>query len=94
MLHHMIWFSKKKTSDNELGEYLPDEEAQLQEGSEPIQAKSRDEAQKKGKEVASQYDSVNQKRSQQNATTSTTVDLSFGARRKSDEFNSVFSMEL
>ncbi len=58
MLHHMIWFSKKKTSDNELGEYLPDEEAQLQEGSEPIQAKSRNEAEKKCKEVASQYDAV------------------------------------
>ncbi len=58
MLHHMIWFSKKKTTDNELGEYLPAEDAQLQEGSEPIQAKSRDEAEKKCKEVASQYDAV------------------------------------
>jgi uncharacterized protein YfaA (DUF2138 family) len=54
----MGWFSKNKISDNELGEYLPDEEAQLQEGSEPIQARNDKQAQEKCKEVASEYGGV------------------------------------
>lgn len=40
----MGWFTPKKTSDNELGDYLPDDEAQRQEGSEPIQATGQKEA--------------------------------------------------
>ncbi|HAG83464.1 MAG TPA: hypothetical protein DCL61_20530 [Cyanobacteria bacterium UBA12227] len=54
----MRWFTPKKISDNELGEYLPDDEAQLQEGYEPIQAENDAEAQEKCREVASEYGGV------------------------------------
>lgn len=54
----MGWFSPKKPSNNELGEHLPDEDAQLQEGSEPIQARGQKDADRKCKEVAAQYDAV------------------------------------
>lgn len=44
----MGWFYKK--SDNELGEYLPDREAQPDEQSEPIQAYHQNDAdQRRGK---------------------------------------------
>jgi hypothetical protein len=39
----MGWFTKK-TSGNELGEYLPDDEAQITEKSERLQANSQPEA--------------------------------------------------
>lgn len=57
----MGWFTPKKTSDNELGDYLPDDEAQLQEGSEPIQAKNPQEAEKKCEEIAAEYNAVESK---------------------------------
>jgi hypothetical protein len=44
-----------KPSDNELGEYLPDGEAEVKEGSEYIEAKTKPEAQEKCEEIASQY---------------------------------------
>lgn len=53
----MGWFFSK-SSDNELGEYLPDDEATLQEGSEIIEAKGDKAAEKECKEVASQYNAV------------------------------------
>jgi hypothetical protein len=52
----MGFFSKP--SDNELGEYLPDGEATLQEGSEIIEAKGKNAAEQECKGVASQYDAV------------------------------------
>lgn len=55
----MSWFSKP--SDNELGEYLPDDEATLQEGSETIEAKGEKNAEKECKKVAAQYDAVSSK---------------------------------
>ncbi len=51
----MGWFTPKKTSNNELGDYLPDDEAQLQEGSEPIQATGQKEADELCEEVAAEY---------------------------------------
>jgi len=50
----MGWFTKK-TSGNELGEYLPDDEAQITEKSERLQANSQPEADKKCEEIASEY---------------------------------------
>jgi hypothetical protein len=55
----MGWFSKKKTSDNELGEYLPDEDAQPYEESEEIAASSEPEAQEKCRETAAEYGGTN-----------------------------------
>lgn len=55
----MPWWSK--STGSEMGDYLPDDEATLQEGSETIQAKSRDEAEKECKDVADQYGSVSSK---------------------------------
>jgi hypothetical protein len=52
----MGWFgSKQKPSDNELGDYLPDGEAQLQDGYEPIQASGQKKADKVCEEVANEY---------------------------------------
>jgi hypothetical protein len=45
----------KKPSDNELGEYLPDSEAQPFEQSEPIMAVSEPLAKKKCEELAAEY---------------------------------------
>lgn len=56
----MGWFSWGG-SGNEMGEYLPDDEATLQEGSEIIEAGSREEAEKACKDVASEYDAVSSK---------------------------------
>ncbi|MCF4968393.1 hypothetical protein [Nostoc sp. CMAA1605] len=53
----MGWFFSKP-SDNELGEYLPDDEATLQEGSEIIESENLESARKECKDVASQYDAV------------------------------------
>ncbi|BAY94383.1 MULTISPECIES: hypothetical protein [unclassified Tolypothrix] len=53
----MGWFSWGGTS-NEMGEYLPDDEATLQEGSEIIEAKNKESAREECKDVASQYDAV------------------------------------
>lgn len=53
----MSWFFSKP-SNNELGEYLPDDEATLQEGSEYIQASNKPEAKEKCDEVAAAYDAV------------------------------------
>lgn len=50
----MGWFFSKP-SDNELGEYLPDEEAQPYEQTEPIQAESRPEAEEICKDTAAKY---------------------------------------
>jgi hypothetical protein len=50
----MSWFFSKP-GDNELGEYLPDSEDELQEGSEPIQASEQKEADKKCQEIAEEY---------------------------------------
>jgi hypothetical protein len=52
----MSWFSKK--SDNELGEYLPDSEAQLLTGHDTVRGKSRDEAEEECADVASEYNAV------------------------------------
>lgn len=53
----MGWFSWGGTS-NEMGEYLPNDEATLQEGSEIIEAKDKESAREECKDVASQYDAV------------------------------------
>jgi hypothetical protein len=53
----MGWFSWGGTG-NEIGEYLPDDEATLQEGSEIIEAKGKNAAEQECKDVASQYDAV------------------------------------
>ncbi len=50
----MFWILKNKISYNELGEYLPDEEAQLDEESERIQAENESEAKEKCQEIASE----------------------------------------
>lgn len=50
----MVWF-KKKASDNELGEYLPNSEAQPYEQSEPIRAHSQKKAEEKCSELAAEY---------------------------------------
>ncbi|MFK0732121.1 MAG: hypothetical protein ACFKPT_09285 [Gloeotrichia echinulata GP01] len=50
----MVWFFGNP-SNNELGEYLPEDEAQPYEQSEPIQALSQSEAQETCKEIASEY---------------------------------------
>jgi hypothetical protein len=50
----MGWFFNKP-SDNELGEYLPEDDAQLYEQVEPIQAENEPEAQQICKELASEY---------------------------------------
>lgn len=53
----MGWFFSQR-SDNELGEYLPDEKATLQQGSEYLEASSKPEAKEKCDEVASEYNAV------------------------------------
>ncbi|HLP90358.1 MAG TPA: hypothetical protein VK184_17450 [Nostocaceae cyanobacterium] len=50
----MGWFPQK-TSNNELGEYLPDAETQPDEESEPIKARGQKEAEKKFEEIAQEY---------------------------------------
>jgi len=54
----MGWFTPSKISNNELGEYLPDEEAQLSEGNEYLEASTQPEAVKKCQEIAQEYDAV------------------------------------
>jgi len=56
----MRWL-QRKGSGNELGEYLPDGEAQLTEASECIQANSLPEAKKKCEELADEYNGVDAK---------------------------------
>ncbi len=51
----MFWSSKKKTSDNELGEYLADEDAQPFEQSEEIGAATEPDAKEKCNETAAKY---------------------------------------
>lgn len=52
----MSWFrSKKKSSDNELGDYLPEDDAQQYEQSEPIQAYNKEDAEEKCDELAASY---------------------------------------
>ncbi len=51
----MFWNPKNRASNNELGEYLPDDNAQLQEGSEYLEASSQPEAVEKCKEIAAEY---------------------------------------
>lgn len=51
----MFWTPRKKVSENELGEYLPDEDAQQYEESERIQAENESEAKEKCQEVAGEY---------------------------------------
>jgi len=48
----------KKPSNNELGEYLPDGDAELSVQSEPIQARNRNEAEKKCDEIAAEYGGI------------------------------------
>ena len=57
----MSWSPKKKTSNKEFGEYLPDDEAQLNEGSEPIYTRNDKQAQEKYQEVAAEYGGVEAK---------------------------------
>lgn len=57
----MVWYPSNPLSENELGEYLPEDDAQLQEGSEPIHAKNPQEAEKKCKKTAAEYDAVESK---------------------------------
>jgi len=56
----MGW-GQKKPSDNELGEYLPESEAELSIQSEPLQAKNRNEAEKKCEEIAAEYGGIEPK---------------------------------
>ncbi|AFY36034.1 hypothetical protein [Calothrix sp. PCC 7507] len=51
------WFTKK-TSGNEFGEYLPDEEAQLQEESIRIRASNDKEAQEKCEQESEPYNGI------------------------------------
>ncbi|HLP89184.1 MAG TPA: hypothetical protein VK184_11425 [Nostocaceae cyanobacterium] len=51
----------KKISNNELGEYLPSEEAELYEQSEEIGASSEPEAKEKCKETAAEYGGIDPK---------------------------------
>jgi len=51
----MGWFSPKKSSNNELGEYLPVDDAQPYQQSEEIAAVSEPEAKKKCDETAAEY---------------------------------------
>ncbi len=55
----MGWFSKKSSQD--FGDYLPDDEATLQEMNIPIQAYSDDKAQKECKDEAKEYDGFDAK---------------------------------
>jgi len=57
----MLWNPKNRVSNNELGEYLPDDQAQPYEESETIQAKSRDEAEEKCEETAVDYGGIDPK---------------------------------
>lgn len=57
----MLWSPKNKISDNELGEYLPNDEAQPYEESERIKAKNESEAREKCEEVASEYGGIDPK---------------------------------
>ncbi|HLP88604.1 MAG TPA: hypothetical protein VK184_08455 [Nostocaceae cyanobacterium] len=52
----MSWFSKR--SYNELGEYLPDSEADLQQGEDTVKGKNMQEAKKECEELAAEYDAV------------------------------------
>ncbi|HLP89353.1 MAG TPA: hypothetical protein VK184_12275 [Nostocaceae cyanobacterium] len=49
------------TAGNELGEYLPNEEAELQEESERIQANNQQEAKEKCDQVAKEYGGIESK---------------------------------
>jgi hypothetical protein len=55
----MSWFSKKTSQD--FGEYLPDDEATLQEINVPIQAKNQKQADKTCEEEAKKYDGFDSK---------------------------------
>lgn len=54
----LMLFSSKYKSNNELGEYLPDSEAQPSVETEEIGARNRTEAQKKCRETAEEYGGI------------------------------------
>lgn len=56
----MFW-NPKNRANNELGEYLPDDNAQLQQGSEYLEASSYSEAEQKCEEIAAEYGATESK---------------------------------
>lgn len=58
----MNWFgSKQQSSHNEMGNHLPDEDAELCVESEIIQAPNKDKAKEKCEEIAESYGGVESK---------------------------------